>query len=167
MSDEPEHEAKEAAAPAAAGGKPPKVVLALLALNLGLSGFAAFKVATAKPAHAAAAAKEGKEPASSEVTGTVINLDPFVVNLNEMGSSRYLKVTIQLELSEHEAEKSIEKNKQIIRDGMLSYLSGLHLKDTLGAQAKDKIRTDLLAQIEGVVGTHRVRRMFFQEFMVQ
>jgi flagellar FliL protein len=171
MSDEHEGEAKEAAHPAPAGPKPPKIVLALLALNLGLSGFAAFKAATAKPAHASAEKHEAKEAESSagngEVTGTVVGLDPFVVNLNETGTSRYLKVSIQLELSEHEAEKQIEKSKQVIRDDMLSYLSGLRLKDTLGAQAKDKIRTDLLAKIEDVIGTHKVRRMFFQEFVVQ
>jgi hypothetical protein len=50
---------------------------------------------------------------------------------------------------------------------VLSYLSGLHVKDTLGATAKDSIRESLMKRIEAVVCEHKVRRMFFQEFMVQ
>ena len=98
---------------------------------------------------------------------SVIALDPFVVNLDEPGNARYLKMTVQLELvNEHDGE-AIEKSKQVIRDEVLSYLSGLHVKDTLGATAKDTIREALMKRIEAVVGEHKVRRMFFQEFMVQ
>ena len=148
------------------GGKTPKIVLALLVLNLGASGFATFKLVTAKPAEAAHA-PEHEEPKTLEVTGPVVALDPFVVNLDEPGTARYLKITIQIELTGHEAEPAIEKSKQLIRDTILSHLSGLHVKDTLGASAKDTIRTDLQASVEKVVGTGKVRRVFFQEFVVQ
>src|SRR5690606_17164917 len=119
-----------------------KVVVALLVLNLGTSGFSTFKLATEKPA--TAPAPEAAAPSTSEVTGPVIALDPFVVNLDEPGQSRYLKVTLQLELVRPDAETVIEKNKQVIRDAILSHLSGLKLADTLGTAAKDKLRVDLL-----------------------
>lgn len=166
MSDEPQGEGKEAAAGAAGGGTS-KPVLLLLVVNLGLSGFAAFKVATAKTPHAAASHGKEEKEGGPESVGQVINLDPFIVNLNEPGASRYLKVTIQLELQQKDTDKLIEKSKQLIRDDFLSYLSGLSLKDCLGGKAKDKIRTDLLAKIDDIIGTHRVKRMFFQDFVVQ
>ena len=43
----------------------------------------------------------------------MVALDPFVVNLDEPGTSRYLKVTLQLELDDAEAEHAIEKSKQL------------------------------------------------------
>ena len=82
--------------PAAPGAKPPKIVLALLVLNLGGTGFATFKILTAKPA-AAAQHHEAPAPLTSEV-GPTHALDPFVVNLDEAGQSRYLKVTMNLEV---------------------------------------------------------------------
>jgi flagellar FliL protein len=149
------------------GGKTSKIVLALLVLNLGGTGFATFKMITAKPAEAAHA-PEPPPPATSEVTGPISVFDPFVVNLDEPGTtSRYLKCNIQMELVNTEAEPAIEKSKQVIRDVILSHLSGLHVKDTLGADAKDHIRTDLIAKVEKVIGPNKVRRMFFQEFVVQ
>lgn len=163
MSDEP---VKPAAAPPT-GAKTSKVVLFLLVLNLGASGFGAFKAVTAKPAHAAPVEPKPETNDSIQVTGPVVALDPFVVNLDEPGTSRYLKVTFQLELVKGDVEASIEKNKQVIRDAILSYLSGLKLADTLGAAAKDKMRADVMKKLEEIVGEHKVRRMFLQEFVVQ
>jgi flagellar FliL protein len=168
MSDAPAEKPEKP--PAVPGSKPSKIVLILLALNLGASGFTTFKVVTApEPAHAAPAEGEAKhaEPVGQEVTGPVVALDPFVVNLDEPGTSRYIKVTLQLELANPEAEHSIEKSKQLIRDMILSHLSGLKLADCLGATAKEKLRTDMVAKLTTILGPNKVRRMFFQEFVVQ
>lgn len=164
MSDEP---VKPAAAPPTAGAKTSKVVLILLVLNLGASGFGTFKAVTAKPAHHAPKEPKHETNERIEVTGPVVALEPFVVNLDEPGQSRYLKVTFQLELVKTDAQMLIEKNKQVIRDAILSYLSGLKLADTLGVAAKDKLRGDVMRKLEDIVGDHKVRRMFIQEFVVQ
>jgi flagellar FliL protein len=165
MSDPAEEAPVEAKAKAPKGGTSP-IVMALLVLNLGASGFGVFKLMTATPAAAATVAVHD-EKSAKEITGPVIALDPFVVNLDEPGNARYLKMTVQLELVNQHDGEAIEKSKQVIRDEVLSYLSGLHVKDTLGATAKDSIRESLMKRIEAVVGEHKVRRMFFQEFMVQ
>jgi flagellar FliL protein len=166
MSDEPAPvPLTNSAEPAAA--KSSKAVLGLLVLNLGATCFVVFKLLTAHPAEAAAPHPPTVAAGSSaEVTGPIVALDPFVVNLDEPGTSRYLKITLQLELLP-EAELVITKSKELIRDAILSYLSGLHVKDTLGADAKDKIRQDLMAKVSKLLGPEKVRRMFFQDFVVQ
>jgi flagellar FliL protein len=153
----------EPAPPPAA--KPSKAVLGLLLLNLGATGFVAFKLLTVHPA-AAAPVAHAAAPITAEVTGPVVALDPFVVNLDEPGTSRYLKITLQLELAP-KAEDSLVKSKQLVRDAILSHLSGLHLKDTLGAEAKDRLRGDLVAKLGKLIGPDKVRRMFIQDFVVQ
>jgi len=168
MSDTPEEAPAEAAKPKAKGGGTSPIVMALLVLNLGASGFGVFKMMTTPPAAAAGLAAEKKEEKpAKEITGPVVALEPFVVNLDEPGNARYLKMTVQVELVSEKDGETIEKSKQVIRDEVLSYLSGLHVKDTLGATAKDTIREELMKRIQTIVGEHKVRRMFFQEFMVQ
>src|ERR1043166_6115347 len=110
----------EAPPPAAAAGPPPpkssKAVLGLLVLNLGVTAFVAFKVLTAHPAEAAPApAPPAVAAGTAEVTGPIVALDPFVVNLDEPGTSRYLKVTLQLELAP-KAEDTLAKSKELVRD---------------------------------------------------
>ncbi len=147
--------------------KTSKAVLALLVLNLGASGFGVFKLLTASPHAEAAVPHAAPPPMTNEIVGPVLALDPFVVNLDEPGNSRYLKLTLQLELIKGDAEAAIEKSKQVIRDAVLSHLSGLKLADTLGAAAKDTLRAQLMAMFEKIVGPNKIRRMFFQEFVVQ
>lgn len=163
MSEEP---VKPAVVTPPTRAKTPKIVLALLMLNLGASGFSTFKLVTSAPAEAHPHA----DPAptnKNEITGPIVSLQPFVVNLDEPGQSRYLKVTLQFEVVKGDAQALIEKNSQVIRDAILSHLSGLKLGDTLGAAAKDKLRVELIKKLEEIVGEHKVRRMFFQEFVVQ
>lgn len=164
MSDEapPLNKAVEPAAP-----KTSKAVLGLLVINLLATGFTAFKTATAPPPAAAGAAAEHAhtEGEGSEITGPVVALDPFIVNLDEPGTARYLKVTLEVETSP-KGQEALEKSKQLIRDTVLSYLSGLHVKDTLGAEAKDKIRNELTERMKKLL-PEKVKRMFFQEFVVQ
>jgi flagellar FliL protein len=148
-------------APAA---KSSKAVLGLIVVNLAITGFVAFKVLTTPPA-AAAAAGHG-HGAETELIGQVVPLDSFVVNLDEPGTSRYLKVSFTAEISPG-TEHILEKSKQLIRDTILSYLSGLHLKDTLGAEAKEKVRGDVLAKVTKLLGPDKVRRLLFQDFVVQ
>jgi flagellar FliL protein len=146
--------------------KGPKVMAALLVLNLGATGFTTFKVATAKPAAAQGEAPP-PAPVTTEVVGPVIPMDPFVVNLDEPGQSRYLKLKIEFELISQEAEAPITKSKQLIRDTILTQLSALKLADTLGGASKDKLRTEMLQKVESIVGPNKVRRVFIQEFVVQ
>ena len=145
--------------------KPSKAMLGLLVLNLGATGFVAFKLLTAQPAEAAAAPAH-VAAATSEVVGPVIALEPFVVNLDEPGTSRYLKCSLRLEIAP-KTEEALNTSKELVRDVILSYLSGLHIKDTLGAEAKDKIRQDLITKITKLVGPEKVRRLFFADFVVQ
>ncbi len=164
MSSSAEEAPEGGEAPPPPGGKPPKVLVALLGVNLLLTGLVAFKTMTAKPPKVTL---PKPAPPKHEVTGPVVPIDPFVVNLNEPGSARYLKVTMQAELANGAAVKMFEKSKQLIRDEMLRYLSGLKVADTLGPENKDNIREDLEAAVADVIGESRLHRMIFAEFVVQ
>ncbi len=160
------------AKPAGEGGaakpdKPgvPKVILALLVLNLGGTGFVAFKTLNPPVAHAASA--EPEKPHAPK-PGPVVAMDPFVVNLNEEGSSRFLKAAFELEVADSETVKAIDTQKRAIRDEVLRYLSGLTVAETLGESNKSKIQETLVARIDKQLGgAGKVRKMYFSEFMVQ
>lgn len=158
MSEEPKPE--EPKSP-----KGPKVMVALLVINLGATGFTTFKVATAQPASPPPATSASIT--TTEVVGPVIAMDPFVVNLDEPGQSRYLKLKVEFELISADVEAPITKSKHLIRDTILTQLSALKLADTLGSAAKEKLRGEMMTKLESILGPNKVRRVFFQEFVVQ
>jgi flagellar FliL protein len=120
----------------------------------------------AKPAHATTEAHDPGPP-RREVVGPMVVLDPFVVNLDEPGAPRYLKVTVQMEMVNGAAVKVFEKNKTLIRDELLGYFSGLKVASTLGAENKTQIRDQLEHKVAELIGEDRVRRIVFAEFVVQ
>lgn len=163
------------AAPDAAAkkpAKPSKLLPILMIVNLAGTGAAVFfsmkpKVLPVAAAAAAAEAKEG-DHGEEKKPGPVVALDPFIVNLNEEGSSRYLKTTFELELKDIPAQKELELGKRRVRDEVLRYLSGLGVADTQGEAGKTKIQSEILARVDKAMGgEQKVTAVFFTDFVVQ
>lgn len=160
--------APDADAPAGPSKAPIIAVVALLAVNLLGTGFIAVKVMKGGGGGHGPAKEATEEKPKEKLPGPVVTLDTFVVNLNEPGSSRYLKCTIELEVEDPVAQKEIEEQRRLIRDEILSYLSNLTVKDTMGEAGKSKIKDDLLERSDKAVGgKEKVKHLFFTEFVVQ
>lgn len=143
-----------------------KVVVGLLLANLAVSGFL-LATTMGKGSKTAAVAQAKPVELPDQITGRVVPLDPFVVNLNEPGTSRYLKVQLQLELRDGAATKVFEKSKQLVREDVIRYLSGLRVADALGTENKDKIREALEMAMLDRLGENRVLRVIITDFVVQ
>ena len=167
MSDAPPEE--EGAKPAKPPGpKTPKIVLLLLLINLGGTGFNAFQgMQQAQAAHAPVKGEHGEAEPKKDEPGPVLPLDPFIVNLNEKDASRYLKASFELEVSDADVGKELEKQKRPVRDDILRYLSSLTVPDTQGEEGKAKIQQEVVKRLDARLGAGKVKRMFFVEFMVQ
>ncbi|MCX5742126.1 MAG: flagellar basal body-associated FliL family protein [Proteobacteria bacterium] len=63
-------------------------------------------------------ASPSSRPGSTSSRPPVTTFEPFVVNLDEPGTSRYLKVTLQLELATGEVMHKFEKAKELVRDAI-------------------------------------------------
>jgi len=161
-------DAKAAAAPAAKASLLTKLTPVLLLANLGAAGAGVYFQMKPKPIVVMPGAPaEAPAHGSDSGPGPSAPLDSFVVNLNEPGTSRYLKATFEVELADAHAIEALERDKKSIRDEVLRYLSGLTVADTLGAENKDKIRAAIVARIDKELGQGRVKRVFFNEFVVQ
>ena len=167
----------EAAAKSGAGGGGGGlglIAMVIGVLNLGGTGFVAFKVMKAPPAVAAADAaggeggEHGKKKEEKEVELPAVALDPFVVNLNEPGSNRYLKASVEVEVTDNPAVEELKVKKRAVRDDLLRYLSSLKVDDTLGEANKAKMEEQMLARIDKQIGEKkRVHRVFFNDLMIQ
>jgi flagellar protein FliL len=153
---------KTAPAPKAGGSK---LLTLLVAANLAASGAGVFLGLRHKPVVISMAAP----PASAERAkpGPVVALDPFVVNLNEAATSRYLKATFEIEVTGEKAAEELAADKRGVRDEVLRYLSSLSVAETLGEANKDKIQTEIVSRVDRQLGGGKVRRLYFSDFVVQ
>jgi flagellar basal body-associated protein FliL len=104
----------------------------------------------------------------------VEEFEPVLANLDEPGVTRYVRVTITLEMSpeldETKGREFMAAKKMLVRDWMTTYLAGLSLEDVRGSRNLNQIKTDVLQQCNELLfptGQPFVERVFFKEFAVQ
>lgn len=108
-----------------------------------------------------------KQSEKTDQPGPIAELDPFLVNLDEPGSNRYLKAMIKIEMDGPAAEAEVKVKSVQLRDLVLTYLSSLNYSQTQGVVNKDIIRTTLIKQINKQLNSGKVRRLYFTEFVIQ
>lgn len=175
--------------PKSGGGN--KMILILAAVNvlaLAGAGAAMYVALTNKPAPAEAksddkeanadkgagdkAAAEGKKAEGIELAippgqpGPLMDMDPFVVNLDETGSNRYLKIKFSLELAGEPARPYLEARMARIRDKMIAYLSSLNFDAVRGQQGKTLVRDGVHERI-AEIAPGMVTHVFITDFVVQ
>lgn len=145
-----------------AGPKASKLPMLLSLVNILVTGAVGYLVfSNAGPA------PEEPEVIDPSIPPTAVPLDPFVVNLNEPKSSRYLKATIEVEVHGEERVALLEQKKRAIRADLLRYLSGLTVEDTTGEEKKLKIRDELIARVEKQTGANTLAGLYLTEFVIQ
>ncbi len=142
--------------------KPSKLPMLLALVNILATGAVGYLVFSS-----AGPAPEEPEVIDPSIPPTAVPLDPFVVNLNEPKSSRYLKATIEVEVHGEERVALIETKKRAIRADLLRYLSGLKVEDTTGEEKKLKIRDELIARVEKQTGANTLAGLYLTEFVIQ
>ena len=119
----------------------------------------------------AAEGKEGKaaKGADGKATGVVFyDLPDFVVNLNDKGSkTRFLKLSVTLELPNGEAMEQIDKMRPRIMDSFQVYLRELRKSDLEGSAGLYRLREELLLRVNKTVYPAKVNDILFKELITQ
>ncbi|MHC4881523.1 MAG: flagellar basal body-associated FliL family protein [Planctomycetota bacterium] len=104
----------------------------------------------------------------------VEEFEPVLANLDEPGVTRYVRLTVTLEMSpeldEIKGREFMAAKKMLVRDWMTTYLAGLSLEDVRGSRNLNQIKKDVLEQCNELLfpkGQPFVERVFFKEFAVQ
>jgi flagellar basal body-associated protein FliL len=151
-------------------GKLPLIVVIILAVVVvGGVGVVAFKKLGSKGG--------GKDKKVEKVELTPWKMDEFVANLADKEESRYLKVTMILEVEkkskekgggghgEGEGEVSIEDSKA--RDAIIEVLTTKCYGDLLSESGKTKLKEELKAKLNGCLEENKVESIYFTSFAMQ
>lgn len=102
------------------------------------------------------------------------NLEPIVANLDEPGVSRFVRVSVMLEMSpQMDPVKGLEfldEKKVVLQDWMTTYFAGLSLDDVRGTRSLNRIKREIQDQVNQILfGQEKpyVERVLFKEFAVQ
>ena len=148
--------------------QPPKksklklIVLASTILLLGVGGFFGWKWYDGRKGQEETAQKE-------EVKSIVYPLKSFIVNLTDKKGvgKRYLKITLEVEVSGEEQKVLVNNHVPQLRDTILLLLSSRNISEITTMEAKLELKQLLLARMNRAIGKNVIQRVYFTEFVVQ
>ena len=101
------------------------------------------------------------------VIGVMFPLDTFVVNLADGNGKRYLRATMQLELSPEQVVATLEQRLPQIRDVVLTILPTKQFEEIRTVEGKATLRTEILDKLNELFNSESVANIYFTEFVIQ
>ncbi len=98
-------------------------------------------------------------------TGLVLSLPPITVNLAEPGGRRYLKLGLEVEVNS-DIGNQLRENNARIRDAIIMLLAGKTYGDISSPDGKVLLKAEIAARINQILGSQRVVRVYFTDFVV-
>ncbi len=141
------------------------IIIGLSVLLIGAGGFFAYKKFT-KPPPKPISAEELKKQQEKKI-GEMFELDPFVVNLSDPRGKRYLKLKITLELDPETTSETITPYTPKIRDMVIMLLTSLTFDEVMTPEGKIRLRDELFERFNLILKPHRIKNMYFTNFVVQ
>ena len=148
------------------------IIFAVLGvLLLGAIGVAAYMMGKANtPAaepEAQTAAASATPNGTKVLSGLMVEVEPFIVNILDGQGTRYLKAAITLEVdSEAAVQESTDRMPQI-RDAVLLLISNKTFGEMSDLQGKLQLRAELMSKINSFFRKGKVQKIYFTEFVVQ
>ena len=99
--------------------------------------------------------------------GPLFPLETFIVNLADEERSRYLRITMDLELVEATDSEKLNQRLPQIRDRILMILPSKRFDDIASVEGKTALRDEIINKLNSLFPRAVITNIFFTEFVVQ
>lgn len=164
-SQDDENETESAEEPQKKGSKLKLIIILIVVLVLLGGGGAASYFFFFKAKSQTADKKQDAKPQ----VAVFLPMDPFIVNLIDNEGERYLKVVMQLELSDQLMLEDVKKINPKIRDAILELLAAKTYKEMIDPLGKQKLRDEITMRLNLIINSPKgkVVKVYFTEFVIQ
>ena len=166
MADEKEEKVEgeeEQDAPKKKKKGPNLILIIIIAVAVLAGGGGAFfflsKSKSAKP--------EKKEETKAAEEGVMFALDPFVVNLSDQTGNRFLKVSVQLEVSGPVIMEKAKVKMPQIRDAIITLLTNKTSEALIAPEGKLQLKDEINMRANQILGENSVKNVYLTDFVMQ
>lgn len=117
--------------------------------------------------HAATSEGHGGGEAATTEVGIMFPLDTFTVNLLSESGRRYLKCQLNLEMEGKELSPELEEKKPVFRDIIIRVLSSKSLEEISTVKGKEKLKEQIVTELNMRLKDGKVKNVYFTDFVVQ
>jgi flagellar FliL protein len=110
---------------------------------------------------------QDKKVETASVEGVMFALDPFVVNLSDPGGPKFLKVSIQLELTSSSVTEKAKQKTPELRDAIITLLTSKSSESLFPPEGKLQLKDEITARMNQILGTNSVKNVYLTDFVMQ
>ncbi len=144
------------------GSKKLLIIIAAVVVLLIGGGAAAYFLVLSKPKDEKVEKKEAKQD-----EGINFALDPFVVNLTDQGANKFLKISVQLELSNVAVQEKAKAKSPQLRDAVISLLTSKSSDSLMNPDGKLQLKDEINVRANQILGPNSVRNVYLTDFVMQ
>jgi len=104
---------------------------------------------------------------SPPVAAVLWSIEPFIVNLADNQGERYLKVVMQMEVSDMTVSAEMEQLKPKLRDNILDLLTAKTYSELMEMGGKQRLRDEMVTRLNSFITKGKITRVYFTEFVIQ
>ena len=101
------------------------------------------------------------------VVGPMYPLEVFTVNLLSDSGRKFLKTQVNLELDDNSLSSELDSKAPVIRDLVILILTSKTLEEVSTAKGKEKLKEQLVNQINLRLQDGQINNIYFTEFVIQ
>jgi flagellar FliL protein len=126
-----------------------------------------FIAAPAEDSAANEAASTDASKPTEDLEGQLVSLPLFLVNLADPLGRRYLKLGIEVEVRDPEAEAALAKYEAKVKDTLLLLLSSKTYEGLSTMKAKMELKQEIADRLNQIIGNGGVLRVYITEMVIQ
>lgn len=96
--------------------------------------------------------------------GVLYPMDSFTVNLQSDQGPKFLQTQMEFELSDPSLEDEISRKKAAVRDSILVLLTSKTYKELREPNGMKKLRQDIVRSVNSLLGSGKVKEIYFTQF---
>ena len=100
-------------------------------------------------------------------SGEMYVIDNIVLNPAGSGGTRFLMLSLALELKAADAAAKLQSREPEVRDVVLRVLGSKTVEELADMAARDSLKSELRTEIGSLVGKRSVRRVYLPQFVIQ
>lgn len=169
-----ESEKAEGTAAEAMGGSSLFAVLGLVlglavggALGVLVTGPLVVRRIAEPPAEVVEGEKRGRREAADTTPGAVHTLDNLIVNPAGTQGTRFLVVSVALEVDRPETVTALVSRDAEVRDAVLKVLGGKTVADLSDVEKREVLKDEIGAAVTALMKGGEIRRLYLPQFVIQ
>ena len=98
--------------------------------------------------------------------GPIISLDPFVINVSG-NSSRFVKISVAMELKNEKAVEQTKKMAPVVRDAMLSVLAAKTPEAFMDVAGRSAMKQELFDGVNRLIADNGLKAIYITDIVMQ